>query len=264
MDADPRITGPVSCADLTPSSVSSTPAARPLVPRVSARARLVVVVVLAFGIASVEGLTVMPLIAAIAAGGLLASGQLRHIMARMRGAFALALAFLMVLPLVAGHTPLAQLGPLTLYLEGAQAGALIGGRLLAIVALTLGLLSTLPVFQLVAGLRGLGLPPLMADLALLTLRYLDEVSAQLARARLARRLRGGVRGWRALPDHALLLATGLIRAQARSEALWAAMRLRGYGAGLAARATPLGPRDWAAMLGAGAVAVALVALDRSL
>lgn len=233
-------------------------------PPLSARARLVMAFVFAFGFASVQTLAVLPVLWVIAGTAAVASGRPWQILLRLRGAVVLAGAFALLLPLIAGETVLARIGPLTLYLEGAQAGALIAGRLLAIVTVTVAVLSPLSAFDLVAGMRGLGVPALMADLSLLTLRYMDEVGAQLARARLARRLRGGGTGWRALPEHALLLATSLIRAQARAEQLWAAMRLRGYGAGLAAPAPPLSMRDRAFMTGAGALALAVVWMDRTL
>lgn len=238
------------------------PACSPIL--LSARARLVVAFVLAFGFASVQSLVMVPVLVAIGAAGLLASGMIRHNLARLRGAALLAAGFLLILPLISGQTELASLGPVTLYLEGAQAGALIAGRLLAIVALTLALLSPVSPFDLVAGMRALGVPSLMADLAFLTLRYMQEIAGQLSRGQLARRLRGGKTGWRAVPDHAFLVASSLIRAQLRSEQLWAAMRLRGYNAGLNAPVAPLGPLDWACISGASVLAVALFWVDRSL
>jgi cobalt/nickel transport system permease protein len=230
---------------------------------VSARARLVVVLVLGFGISAIKGFVALPLAAALVLGLVLALGQGRVVRARMRGAALLGLGFILVLPLTAGETVLAQFGPLALRLEGLQAGALIAGRLLAIVGLSLALLAPLSPFQLVAGLRGLGVPALMADLALLTLRYLEETRAELARMRLARRLRGGDARWGALPDQAMMLAGALIRAQGRADRLWAALRLRGYGAGLALPAPALRTSDRAAMLAACCAALALVMLDHA-
>ena len=227
-------------------------------------ARLVIALVLAFGIASVQGLAVLPYVFVLAIGMVLASGQWRMVLRRMRGPALLALGLCVVLPLGSGTTVLAELGPFRLRLEGLEAAALIAGRLLSIVAVTLALLAALPPFQLVAGLRSLRLPALLADLALLTLRYLDEVTAELRRAHLARQIRGGYRGWRALPDHATLLATGLIRAQARSERVWAAMRLRGYGAGLAMPLARLRARDWIGMSVALIAALGVIWLDRVL
>lgn len=228
------------------------------------RARLVIALALAFGIAGVKGVAVLPVLAALAVGVALLSGQAGRVVRRLRGAAPLALGVMLIVPLVSGQTVLAQIGPFAWRLEGMQAGAVMAVRLLSIVTLTIALLAPLTPFQLVGALRGLGLPALMADLALLTLRYLEETRAELRRARLAQKLRGGRGGWRALPDHAGLLATGLIRAQARAERLWAAMRLRGYGTGFAMTVVPLRVRDWAAMSGAMSVALGVFWLDRLL
>lgn len=204
----------------------------------------------------------MPLALMLASGMVLASGQRRTILKRMRGPALLALSLMLVVPLISGQTLLAQLGPVAIRLEGAQTAALMALRLLCIVALTLVLLSPLPPFELVKGLRALRVPALISDIALLTLRYLDEVGAELRRARLARQLRGGGMGWRALPDHAALIATGLIRAQARADRLWAAMRLRGYGTGPIVHENALNARDRAAIAAALLAAAALIVTDR--
>lgn len=231
---------------------------------ISPAARLVIAVVLAFGIAAVQGVAVLPWVILLAFAMVLASGHWRLVMRRMRGPVWLALGLGVVLPLASGTTVLAELGPLRLRMEGLQSAALIAGRLLCIVAVTLALLAPLGPFQLVAGLRSLRLPGLITDLALLTLRYLDEVTAELHRADLARQIRGGRRGWRALPEHAGLIATALIRAQARSDRLWAAMRLRGYGAGLAMPLAALRARDWLGMGAATVAALGVIWLDRAL
>ncbi|MGY6549956.1 MAG: energy-coupling factor transporter transmembrane component T family protein [Roseinatronobacter sp.] len=228
------------------------------------RARLVIALVLAFGFASIRGLAVLPVIVVLAGVIVLGSGQVGAVLRRLRGPALLALVLGMALAMMSGQTVLVQWGPLTLRQEGVQAAALIAGRLLAIVAVTLALLSALSAFQLVEALRALRVPALMADLALLTLRYLEEASAELRRAHLARHLRGGKRGWRALPDHAALLAMGLIRAQVRSERLWAAMRLRGYGTGVQATASPLRKSEWLVITAAVIMACGVIWLDRSL
>ncbi|MFN7001913.1 MAG: energy-coupling factor transporter transmembrane component T family protein [Roseinatronobacter sp.] len=230
----------------------------------SPRARLILALVLAFGFATVQGLAVLPLVMALAMGVVLAFGAGRVVLRRMRAPLVLVLVLTVVLPLISGPTVLAQIGPVALRLEGLQAAALIAGRLLSIVAVTLALLATLSPFDLVAGLRGLRVPALLTDLALLTLRYLDEVTAELRRAAIARSLRGGKRGWRALPDHALGLATSLIRAQARSERLWAAMRLRGYGMAPEPDAPPLQSFERLAIGGAVIMALGVIWLDRIL
>lgn len=237
------------------------PEPRVLLPA-DARTRLVMAVVLAFGFAAVRDVALLPLLGLLALALALAAGGLAGLLRRLRGAALLALAFVLVLPAIAGQTVLVQAGPLALHAEGLEAGLLIGGRLLAIVAVTLALLGPVPPLQLAAALRGLGVPGLMADLALLTLRYLDELRAELSRARLARTLRGGRGGWRDLPDTGLMLAAVLIRSQRRAERLWAAMRLRGHGAAIAAPPTAPAWHELAAMALALAVALAVVALDR--
>lgn len=231
-------------------------------PALSPRARLVMVLALAFGIAAVRHVTVLPVVALLAAGVVLASANAWLILRRLRGAFLLAFGVILVLPLVSGDTDLARIGPFALRQEGLHAGTLIAVRLVSIVALTLALLAPLSPFQLVGALRGLGVPALMADLALLTLRYLDEATAELSRSQLARRLRGGRSGWQALPEHASVMATGLIRAQARSERVWAAMRLRGYNSGLALQVPALHLADWVGMSGAILMALGIIWLDR--
>lgn len=230
----------------------------------SPRARLIIALVLAFGVAAVQGLAVLPLVITLAIGVVLVTGAGRFVLRRMRAPFLLAVVLLLVLPLTSGPTVLVQTGPVALRLEGLQAAVLIAGRLLSIVAVTLALLATLSPFDLVAGLRGLRVPALMTDLALLTLRYLDEVTAELRRSALARRLRGGKRGWRGVPDHALGLATSLIRAQARADRLWAAMRLRGYGRAPAVHSEPLQIFERLAITGAVIVALGVIWLDRTL
>jgi len=102
----------------------------------------------------------------------------------------------------------------------------------------------------------------MADMTLLTLRYLADARAELARAELARQLRAGPVGWRALPDRAMILATSLIRAQDRAERVWAAMRLRGHGA--AHSVARFGRGEWAVMALALASGAALLWLDHAI
>lgn len=232
--------------------------------KASARTRLVIALVLAFGFATVQGLAVLPLVIASAIGVVLACGAGRMVLRRMRGPLFLVLGLALVLPLISGATVLAQIGPVALRREGLEAAALIAGRLLSIVAVTLALLATLSPFDLVSGLRALRVPVLMTDLALLTLRYLDELTAELRRSAVARRMRGGGQGWRALSDHAQSLATSLIRAQARSERLWAAMRLRGYGAGPETALPPLQFPERLAIASAVMVAIGVIWLDRIL
>ena len=218
--------------------------------------------ILAFGFAAINRLAVLPLLFAVAFVLVLASGQPARVARSLRAPLVLACAFALILPLVAGESVLWQAGPLRIRAEGLQSGLLIGGRLLAIVAVTLALLSTLPPHHLAAGLRGLRVPALVADLLLLTLRYLDELRGEFVRAGIARRLRGGRSGWRDLPALGATLAAALIRSQRRAETVWAAMRLRGHASGLTAPLPPLAGRDWAAIGVVTLLAALVLAADR--
>lgn len=226
--------------------------------QLSARSRLVAAFALAFGIASVQSLALLPAVAGLASAGVALSGQTRLVMRRLRAPTALAFCILLILPLLGTGDTLLKIGPLTWHIDGAEAALLIVIRLLGIVALTLALLAPVSPFALVGAMRALGIPALLADLALLTLRYMNEMRDEITRALLARRLRGGRGGWAALHDHARLLAACLIRAQMRSERVWAAMRLRGYATGLASPVPALHRGDAVLMASAGLAALALV------
>ncbi|NBB96960.1 MAG: cobalt ECF transporter T component CbiQ [Alphaproteobacteria bacterium] len=223
---------------------------------ITPRARILASLVLAFAVSAVTSPIMLPLLAMLAGVALWLG---RAPWRRLRAPLVLAAVFVLGLGLASGTTVLLPLGPLALHAEGVQAGAMIAARMLAIVALVRALLGRLSPQALADGLRGLYLPPVMADMTLLTLRYLDDARAELARAELARRLRGGPVGWRGLPDRAMILAASLIRAQDRAERVWAAMRLRGHGA-LRAAAWPSAGELGVIGL-AMACAAALLALD---
>lgn len=219
--------------------------------------------ILAFGFAAVEQIRSLPTVFAVALLLTLAAGQPMRVLRGLRGPLVLAAVCLLIFPLIAGSTVLWQAGPLRLRAEGLETGLLVAGRLLAIVSVTLALLATLPADRLATALRGIGVPALMADLLLLTLRYLDEVRGELLRARLARHLRGGGAGWRDLPGHGTLLAIALIRSQRRAEHIWAAMRLRGHGARPNAPQPPLGARHLAGIGLAAGLAGLMLLVDRA-
>jgi len=169
-----------------------------------------------------------------------------------------------VLPFASGETVLARVGPLALHAEGLEAALGIALRFLCILAAAAALLGTLPVPRLVAALRALGLPALMADMALLMLRHVEDLRRDLARMRTAMRVRGAPPGfWRGqFGSTGRALASLLLRSHARSERIYHAMILRGHGApGAVAAPFHATRRDaaWLAAL-AGAMA-ALLALE---
>lgn len=137
----------------------------------------------------------------------------------------------LVLPFTSGDTVLASFGPLTLRAEGLAGAAGIALRFVCIFALIVVFLAPLPLSHLINALRGLRLPALLIDMALLTLRHMTDLRQDLARMQTAMRLRGGQIGWRSRIRHTgWILASLLLRSHARSERVYHAMILRGHGA----------------------------------
>lgn len=226
-----------------------------------ARVRLGTALVLGFGFAAVEDWQLAPAIVALAAVAVILSGiSFAELARRLRMPCGLALVIVSVLPLVAGETPLVRLGPLTVWTEGLAAAALMTVRFLGIVAVAVAMLAPLPPLVLVRALRGVGVPALMADLALLLLRYLDEVRLEFAQMRRAMALRGRPLGWRRLPDIGWLLTALLLRAHARAERQWQAMRARGYGADMASMQWSAPAASDLAALGAASIAAVALAV----
>ena len=157
-------------------------------------------------------------------------------------------ALVAVLPFVAGTTPWFALGPLTVYQEGCTTAAIAIVRFLSILTLAACLVDTTPWLDLVRALRGLGLSPVLTDMLLLSYRYLADVRDCWQRMVAASTLRGF--NWqrldrRRLGQLAALVGTLLIRSHDRSQRVYQAMRLRGYGLGrrTARDDRPAGRRD---------------------
>ncbi|MBD0336917.1 MAG: cobalt ECF transporter T component CbiQ [Cyanobacteria bacterium Co-bin13] len=147
------------------------------------------------------------------------------------------LTVVLVLPLASGETVLWQWGWLTVRQEGLQSMGLVLGRFLSILTLGFILLGTTPFLSLIKAMRSLGLPAILTDMTLLAYRYLYEIADTLATMQQAMRLRGfGQTRQRRLrldgrvqQQLASLIGTLLIRSYERSERVYKAMRLRGYG-----------------------------------
>lgn len=164
-------------------------------------------------------------------------------------------ALVAALPLVAGQTAIAAIGPLVIYQEGTATALLILGRFLSLVTLALVLVETTPWIELVRALRRLGLSPVLTDLLLLSYRYLADVAACWQRMVAASTLRGFQ--WRRLDRRRLtrlaaLVGTLLIRSHDRAQRVYQAMRLRGYGQRRSGQRRPcddrpVGPWHWLVM-----------------
>ena len=197
------------------------------------RCKLLGLMALIFSFSFVQDLRLLPLMP-VAAFALFAASRLplSYLTTRLRypGFFLLLPAI--TLPLLSGSTVLLRLGPLALRQEGSLAVLLIATRFISIFTVGLILFGTSPFLTTIKALRALGLPPVLADMTLLSYRYLYEIGGDLARMETAM----GLRGFKAhrlrrsaLGTLASLIGSLLVRSYERSERVYQAMTLRGYG-----------------------------------
>lgn len=142
------------------------------------------------------------------------------------------LAIVLSLPFLSGEHVLMSLGPIALRQEGLLATILIATRFSCILIVGMILLGTTPLLTNIKAVRTLGIPDIMADMALLAFRYLQEIGRDLRNMQTSMRLRGfkerrfSPRGLKTL---AWLSGSLLIYSYERSESIYKAMVLRGYG-----------------------------------
>jgi cobalt/nickel transport system permease protein len=228
------------------------------------RLRIVSVLVLAFTFSALRGPTALALMVVVTMALLRLSrtsfAQLLHAL-RFPGLVVAAL--VAALPFTTGDTSIATVGPLSLRAEGLAAATGIALRFLSIFTLIIVFLGALPVTHLIAALRSLGLPALLVDMALLTLRHIEDLRHDLARMQTAMRLRGGNRWLGRFRSTGWLLASLLLRSHARSERVYHAMILRGHGAIDAAlpESVPVPRSDRIALLALLSLAVGLLVAE---
>lgn len=122
-----------------------------------------------------------------------------------------------------------RLAGFTLYQEGLIAGSSIvaKGTLGVLGAITLS--STTTAREILRGLERLRLPAIMVNIASFMLRYINVVTDEMERMRIARASRGfearGIRDWRILSS---VVATLFIRSYERGERVHLAMLSRGF------------------------------------
>lgn len=209
------------------------------------RPKLIGLGALIFAFAFVENVFLLPLMLGVTLSLFWISRlPLRFLLTRLRypGVFLVMVTFL--LPFFSGETIIWSWGPIALRAEGCWAAVLIGCRFLSILTLSLILLGCTPFLRVVKGLHSLGLPSILTDMMLLSYRYLSEISQDLYRMQQAMYLRGfGYHPSESelsmrkriqnrvqdLKRLASLIGTLLIRSYERSERVYQAMRLRGYG-----------------------------------
>ncbi|ASC71129.1 Cobalt transport protein [Halomicronema hongdechloris C2206] len=204
------------------------------------RLKLVGLVALIFAFAGVrQWVLVLPMVVITLLLYGLSRLPLRFLLQRLHYPGMFILAVVLVLPFASGDTVLWQWGWLSLYWEGVLTMGLVVCRFLAILTTGFILLGTTPFLSLIQALRSLGLPALLADMTLLAYRYLYDIADTLTTMQQAMRLRGLGRSqrkssWlrldmRLMRQLASLTGSLLIRSYERSERVYKAMRLRGYG-----------------------------------
>jgi len=162
------------------------------------------------------------------------------------------IALLLTLPFLSGENVIASWGPLALRQEGLLAALLIAVRLSCIVVTGLVFLGTTPLLTNIKAMRALGLPDIMADMAFLAFRYFQEIGHDLRNMQTSIRLRGfqGRRlSYRGLRIMAWLSGSLLVYSYERSESIYRAMIVRGYGhAPQPQREFQASPRDTVALV----------------
>jgi cobalt/nickel transport system permease protein len=141
------------------------------------------------------------------------------------GLFALPLPFLLH-----GTSPAWELGPVRVWPYGLHAALLLSVKALALLTLVLVLLATAPLDATLKAAHALRLPGLLVQLAMLAYRYIFVVADELARLRVALRVRGYRNRASRHSYHTIGTVTGtlLVRSAERAERVEQAMRCRGF------------------------------------
>lgn len=127
-----------------------------------------------------------------------------------------------------GVTPVAKLGPLTLYLEGFSRGGLVALRAYCDIVWLMFCILTTPYAQIFTALRWYRVPAVVVDTLAMMYRYSFVLHTEFRRMRLAAQTRGGRAGYRTeMVSLGRIAAQIFIRAFDRSERIYLAMAARG-------------------------------------
>ena len=154
------------------------------------RFKLVGLVSLIFAFSFVQDLRMLPPMLLVT--GLvfaLSRLPLLFLLSRLRYPSFFILVVVLFLPFLSGETVIASIGPFDLRQEGLAGALLIGARFLSIVTIGLIIFGTSSLLTALKAMRALGLPSVIADMALLAYRYLYEIGDYLHRMETAMRLR---------------------------------------------------------------------------
>ncbi len=236
--------------------------------RWDARFKLVGLGSLIFGFAVVQDLRLLPFMIVVTLVTFwLSKIPFPYLFNRLRypGIFLLTVAI--VLPISSGEIVLLDLGLLTVRLEGVQTMVLIVTKFVCILTLSIVLFGTAPFLTSIKAIQAMGLPSILADMTLLSYRYIFEIGGDLQQMQTAMRLRGfRLSGYdrRSLNQMAAMAGTMLIRSYEQSERVYHAMILRGYGhtpTVALAREFQAVPKDAFAMLLTGVIGFAFLSFE---
>ena len=140
--------------------------------------------------------------------------------------------FLVVfLPFVVGETLVVSFGPFDIWQEGLEQAAVVLLRFFCILTLAIVLFGTDSFINTVKAMRALRFPSILADMVLLTYRYLFEISTYFQTMQTSARMRGYRTEFSlaSLTTLTSLLGHMIVRSYEQSERVYKAMVLRGYG-----------------------------------
>jgi cobalt/nickel transport system permease protein len=234
------------------------------------RCKLVALLALIFAFAFVQQLILLPPMAIVTLVYYSVSRlPVAFLLKRLRypGFFLAAIAIL--LPFSVGNTVIWQLGFLALRQEGLVALILVFTRFLCILTVGLILFGTAPFLTSIKAMRSLGLPSVLADMTLLSYRYIEQFGEDLTRMQTAMRLRGfraNKLSQRNLTVLASLAGSLLVRSYEQSQQVYQAMILRGYGYVTQRRRQQFKTHasDWIALMVTCVVALGFVVAEMSL
>jgi cobalt/nickel transport system permease protein len=233
---------------------------------VDARIRILVTVVFAIVVVALDDPGVLGMALACAALAAVAARlPLTPTLRRAAAMDAFIIVMLLMLPFTVAGTPLLTIGPLTASREGLWQAIAIGLKANAIVLLLLALVGTMHPAVLGHALRRLGVPAVLIHLLFFTVRYVEVLSREYHRTRLAMkarafRPRSDLHTWRSL---GYLIGMLLVRSLERAERILAAMKCRGFDGRLhAGDGRALRPADGAFAAGWMLVLAVLLMLER--
>jgi cobalt/nickel transport system permease protein len=132
--------------------------------------------------------------------------------------------------LLSGPGPVWSVGPVEVSWHGLRAALFVAGKALTVLTLMLVLLASAPLEDTLKAAHALRVPGLLVQLAVLTYRYIFVLAGELARLRVALR----VRGYRNRANRHSYRTVGhvagtlLVRGYERAERVGQAMRCRGF------------------------------------